>query len=78
MWKKTNDIFPIPDILKEISQKYQWLNIEAIGGKIIELHLRYNDDFAGHNSNTIIPVWKDKFYKSECGDRLGFILVDNI
>ena len=78
MWKKTNDIFPIPDILKEISQKYQWLNIEVIGDKIIELHLRYNDDFAGHDSNTIIPVWKDKFYKSECGDRLGFILVNNI
>ena len=52
--------------------------VECIGDKIIEVHLRYNDDFEGHSANTIIPVWKDEFYRSECDDRVGFILKDSI
>jgi hypothetical protein len=73
-WKKVDSTFAIPPMLEYISKKYTWLNIETIGGKIIEVHLRYNDDFCNHDSDEIIPVWKDKFYRSECGDRLGFIV----
>lgn len=71
---KSKEIFFIPVELQSIVNKYEWVNLEVIGDKVIEVHFRYNDDFACHNSNEIIPVWKDQFYSSECGDRLGFIL----
>lgn len=74
-WEKRTDIeFRLPDILQPIAEKYEWFNIEVIGDKIIEVHLRYNDDFMNHSGSTIIPVWRDTFYPSECGDRLGFII----
>ena len=77
-WQRCEDVLTLPDFLVTISNKYEWLNVECIGDKIIEVHLRYNDDFKGHSANTIIPVWKDEFYRSECGDRVGFILKDSI
>lgn len=73
-WQKIRDTYVLPKLLRPIAEKYPWLNIEVIGDKIIEAHLRYNDDFANHNANTIIPVWKDSFYASPAGNRLGFIL----
>ena len=73
-WEKVDDKYILPPIITEISKRYKWLNVEVIGDKIIEVHLRFNDDFYNHSANVIIPVWKDNFYKSECGDRLGFIL----
>jgi hypothetical protein len=73
-WTKINADFKLPEILQTIADKYQWLNVEVIGDKVIEVHFRYNDDFANHNANTIIPVWCDEFYSSPAGDRLGFIL----
>ena len=81
MWKKVSDVIQMPAIFEEISKTYQWLNLELVDGKVIEAHLRFNDDFANHDYNTIIPVWKDtfappttraEFYPSPCGDRLGF------
>jgi hypothetical protein len=75
-WQKCEDELTLPDFLVTISKKYEWLNVECIGDKIIEVHLRYNDDFEGHSAKTIVPVWKENFYKSECGDRVGFILED--
>lgn len=73
-WKRIDDVFDVPLILKELAQQNEWVNFETIGTNIIEVHFRYNDDFAGHDSSEIIPVWKDRFYPSHCGDRLGFIL----
>ena len=75
-WTKVNDIFTLPIILQTVADRYQWFNVEVIGNKVIEVHFRYNDDFANHAANTIIPVWKDQFYPSAAGDRLGFILQD--
>ena len=76
-WQKCKEVLTLPDFLVTITEKYEWLNVECIGDKIIKVHLRYNDDFLGHSANTIIPIWKDNFYRSECGDRLGFILEDS-
>jgi hypothetical protein len=76
-WQKCKDVLTLPNFLVTISKKYEWLNVECIGDKIIEVHLRYNDDFEGHSAKTIIPIWKDNFYRSECGDRVGFILEDS-
>ena len=73
-WEKVDDQYELPGILKPIALKYEWLNVETIDNKVIEVHLRYNDDFANHNANVIVPIWKEDFYPSEYGDRIGFIL----
>lgn len=73
-WTKVNDQFELPLILQQIADRYAYLNVETVGGKVIEVHLRYNDDFRNHDGDTIIPIWKDNFYSSPCGDRLGFIV----
>ena len=73
-WQKTKDVLTLPDFLCIITEKYEWLNVECIGNKIIEVHLRYNDDFRGHDSDEIIPIWQENFYRSECGDRIGFLI----
>lgn len=82
-WKKTNKIMPIPKIISELRGKYKYINIEFIGNKIIEIHLRPNPDFAHHNSPYVLPVWEGekinppidhKFIKDEAEDRLGFYI----
>lgn len=74
-WKCIDDeIFVPPILLLPILKKYQHMNLEVIDNNVIEVHFRYNDDFVGHNSKEIIPIWKDKFIPSECGDRIGFML----
>ena len=73
-WEKIEKVFVLPPILQDIANRYEWLNVEVIGAKVIECHLRPNDDFLNHNAKTIIPVWQDRFYPSACGDRVGFIL----
>jgi hypothetical protein len=80
-WQKIEYPYKLPECLQNIANTSKWLNIELIGDKIIEVHLRYNDDFIGHSGNTIWPVWKDqnqvqppntKFIENSCGLRLGF------
>lgn len=73
-WVKVDDLCKVPEPLLDIVNKYEWVNLEVIDSKVIEVHFRYNDDFVGHDANEIIPVWKDEFLSSDCGDRLGFIL----
>ena len=75
-WRKCEKELTLPDFLVTIAKKYEWLNVECVGNKIIEVHLRYNDDFEGHSAKTIVPIWRENFYRSECGDRIGFILED--
>jgi hypothetical protein len=73
-WTKIDNVFKLPEILQLIADKYIWFNVEVIGDKVIEVHFRYNDDFSNHSATTIIPVWKEEFYFSPAGDRLGFLL----
>lgn len=73
-WTRVVDMFVLPEVLQNVADRYAWFNVEVIGNKVIEVHFRYNDDFANHNANTIIPVWREEFYPSPAGDRLGFIL----
>ena len=73
-WIKIDEVFVLPKILQYIAYRYEWFNVEVIGDKVIEVHFRYNDDFANHDATTIIPIWKDEFYSSSAGDRLGFLL----
>lgn len=84
-WYKVNAKLPLPDILLDLSKKYEWINVEYIGGHAIEFHLRYNDDFRNHDADFIYPVWKDEptaqpanssWYESPAGDRLGFWVIN--
>lgn len=80
-WQKISDKYRFPEVLGELWRLTPWVNVEYVDGKIIEVHLRWNDDFSNHNSDIIYPVWKDnpmpqpsntKWYPSPSGDRLGF------
>lgn len=80
-WAKVSDRMPLPEWLRDLGQQTQWLNAEYIGDKIIEVHLRYNDDFANHTADEIIPVWGSQtkqppegysWYASPAGERQGF------
>ena len=81
LWRKVSDQMPLPQWLRDLGFQAQWLNAEYIGDKIIELHLRWNDDFANHTADEIIPVWQGEsveqpegysWYASPAGERLGF------
>jgi len=55
-WVKVSDRLKLPEILSNISHNYEYINCEFIGKKLIEVHLRHNEDFAG-NITHFIPVW---------------------
>ena len=55
-WIKTNDVVPLPKILNNLAERYMFMNCEFIGGKLIEVHLRWNGDFENDISE-FIPVW---------------------
>ena len=80
-WERIEEKYKFPQVLGELWRLTPWINIEYVGGKIIEVHLRWNDDFANHTGDVIYPVWKDDplpqpqgttWYPSPGGDRSGF------
>ena len=56
-WRIVDDKISLPSIIEDIKHKYEWINCEYIGGKLIEIHLRRNTDFIGVNEH-FIPVWE--------------------
>ena len=56
-WIRTNKRFDLPNIVNELIDHYPWMNCEFIGDKLIEVHLRCNEDFDG-NIDHFIPVWE--------------------
>ena len=78
-WQVVDDILPVP--LPELS-KFPFLNVEFIGGRAIEVHLRHNPDFQ-YDNTVAIPVWQDmaidplrKFVASVDYKRKGFYVND--
>jgi hypothetical protein len=80
-WCRVNRDCPLPAMLHDLKYYQEWINVELIGVRVIDVHLRYNDDFANHDADEIIPVWRDQpmpqpqdctWYPSAAGDRLGF------
>jgi len=55
-WVKVSDRIKIPDIIKPFADKHEWINIEYIGKRVIEVHFRHNQDFEGGITH-FIPVW---------------------
>lgn len=85
LWSKVTDTVSMPDILKSLKGDYEFINVEMINGKVIEVHLRKNPDFEGHESNYVRPIWREgsntllpneKFVEAREGSRLGFAVQD--
>jgi hypothetical protein len=57
-WEKVDDIIPMPPIFLQLLEKYEYVNIEYIGNRAIEIHFRHNPDFV-HGNSVAYPVWKD-------------------
>ena len=49
-WEKIDEQFPLPQIFHELVERHEYINVEYIGGKVIELHFRQNPDFQYGNS----------------------------
>ena len=57
-WKVVHQIRAFPDVLKNLVGTYEFYNVEMIGDKIIEVHLRQNHDPI---QNDVTVCWeKDK------------------
>ena len=55
-WEKVAHSCPLPQMLVSMCLNYKIINCEFIGGKLIEVHLRGNNDFS-HGNTKMIPVW---------------------
>jgi len=83
-WKKTNDVFPLPDLLKPLVSRHKCMNLEVIGDKIIEVHFRLNSNWKDADYSSIIPFFEGDetpkglegyTYKSDPNfKRLGFFV----
>tara|TARA_Y100001970_G_scaffold291415_1_gene428483 strand:- start:687 stop:1289 length:603 start_codon:yes stop_codon:yes gene_type:complete len=69
-WIKVNEQPKLPTVVQHITTQYDDVNIEMIGGNVIECHLRKNKDF-DDDAVEIIPVWEG--YATICPP--GFIYV---
>ena len=58
-WEVIERVVEFPEVLNDIASRYEWINCEFIGGKLIEVHFRRNPDFR-YNNTIAIPVWKDQ------------------
>lgn len=57
-WEKIDINVPFPEILRQLKGNYEWINVEMIGGNIIEVHFRRNPNFFWGNTYAI-PVWDE-------------------
>jgi hypothetical protein len=56
-WIKVADRLKMPDVIKPFAEIYEWINIEYIGKRCIEVHFRHNQDFENDITH-FIPVWE--------------------
>ena len=80
-WTRVDRDMALPEILHGLEDHQEWINVEYIGDRVIEVHLRLNDDFANHDADEIVPVWRGQdptppsgwsWYDNAAGSRLGF------
>ena len=71
-WSKIDREMEFPPILHKLSGKYEWINCEFIGGKLIEVHFRQNPDFR-HGNSVAIPVWNDE----NCNEVEGYRYIED-
>ena len=59
IWRKIDQVVAFPPFLEQIAEQYPIINVEMIGGNVIEVHLRGNPDFVWGNT-VAIPVYDDE------------------
>ena len=77
-WIKVDDVVDYPTILSELKGDYDCINCEFIGDKLIEVHLRANEDMGEYTE--IIPVWNEndieldgyQYHEDRDYKRIGF------
>jgi hypothetical protein len=59
-WCMQNSVFPVPEPLRRVET--EWLNVEFVGGCVIEAHGRRNTDFDGAPPEAKVArvVWADQ------------------
>ena len=79
-WVKVDYSIPFPEVLMGVSNKYDWINCEFIGDKLIEVHFRRNPDFR-YGNDSVTPIWEGdeipdgvQYIQDEDYKRKGFIL----
>lgn len=81
-WTKIDHCIPFPNVLTTLHGRYPKINCEFIDGKLIEVHLRHNPDFA-YGNTVAIPVWDEEhahdtdeyqFIESRDFKRVGFLI----
>jgi hypothetical protein len=81
LWEKVDVSIPLPKICVSLIEKYEFVNVEFINKKPIEIHLRHNPDFTNKEINAIVPVWDDEganhpdFISDPDYKRRGFIVL---
>ena len=65
-WIRVDEQIPLDPVIKKYFGNKPRLNVEYIGGKVIEMHFRQNEDFKG-NIQEFIPVWKGQSTKAPKG-----------
>lgn len=79
-WVRTDDQIEYPSIMKSLRRSYPYVNVEMIGGRVIEIHLRLNPNWESYDGDEIIPVFDDcveplngyRYVESEEYHRRGF------
>lgn len=79
-WEKVEDKVGYPEICKTLKGEYNTVNVEFIGDKIVEIHLRGNPDFADHDAHYIIPSYGEtillchEFISDNENERIGYFI----
>ena len=80
LWERVDKKIKLPSICCELLAIKGWINVEFIGDKVIEIHLRPNPDFYHHDAPYIIPAYErtemenHKFVLTPEQDRIGFFM----
>jgi hypothetical protein len=69
LWRRVEYPYVLPEIFNDIHSEN--LNIEIIGDKIIEVHLRHNTDPVEHDC--FIPIWSNE---QKCPK--GYVRIDDL
>ena len=69
LWRRVEYPYVLPEIFNDIHSEN--LNIEIIGDKIIEVHLRHNTDPVEHDC--FIPIWSNE---QKCPE--GYVKIDDL
>ena len=78
-WVKVDRDLKFPEVLHGVKDRYEWINCEFIGDKLIEVHFRRNPDFR-YGNDSIVPVWEGdeipegQYIEDDDYKRKGFIL----